>query len=203
MEINHHCNICLTWYEYNHKSKHSWSTYLFDNIGNRNYLSWSDNFLYLTNKKKMKNYLLLLLLCLECVQIRFYGIQVKFNIYFFGQKYHNLTRKFIDTYLNPEFDLIPTIYSSTTLLHPEPEENFKALSRYLFTYFYPIVAQISIEWRMYTPVWNVILSILIIEILNVGFLYYGNDFRITKLTRFHFKWVYTSFIQVRSVERPG
>ena len=35
------------------------------------------------------------------------------------------------------------------------------------------------------------------------FLYYGNDFNISKLTRLHFKWVCTSFIQVRSVQRPG
>ena len=36
-----------------------------------------------------------------------------------------------------------------------------SLSRYLSTYLYPTVtAKISLEWRMYTPVWNVILSIL-------------------------------------------
>ena len=35
------------------------------------------------------------------------------------------------------------------------------MSRYLLNYFYPVAAQISLEWRMYyTPVWNVMLSIL-------------------------------------------
>ena len=36
-----------------------------------------------------------------------------------------------------------------------------------------------------------------------GFLHYGNNFGISKLTRLHFKWVCTSFIQVRSVQRQG
>ena len=40
----------------------------------------------------------------------------------------------------------------------------------------------------------------------LGFLptvYYGSEFGISKLTRLHFKWVIISFIQVRSVLRPG
>ena len=32
---------------------------------------------------------------------------------------------------------------------------------------------------------------------------HGNDLGISKLTRLHFKWVCTSFIQVRSVQRQG
>ena len=34
------------------------------------------------------------------------------------------------------------------------------MSRYLLTYFYPVAVQISLEWKMDTPIWNVILLIL-------------------------------------------
>ena len=34
------------------------------------------------------------------------------------------------------------------------------LYRYLLTYFHHIAKKISLEWRMYIPIWNVILSIL-------------------------------------------
>ena len=50
---------------------------------------------------------------------------------------------------------------------------------------------------MYTPIWNVNSKI------PNGFLYNGNYFGISKLTRLHFKPVCTSFIQVRSVQRQG
>ena len=43
-------------------------------------------------------------------------------------------------------------------------------------------------------------NIVNFEIVN-GFLYYGNNFGISKLTRLHFKWLCTSFIHVRSVQR--
>ena len=47
--------------------------------------------------------------------------------------------------------IIPILGVTVTLI---------ARLRYMLLYFYPDAAQISLKWRMYTPVWNVILSIL-------------------------------------------